>query len=269
MRRTTLFTLEVTLTGGYMTEEFEALNPVISRTIEIRADQTLNQLHWTIFKAFGRWDDCHLHEFNLGDGVMDRGGDRYVLQFVYDNPEGYHEDERPTGSVTQTRLGKLGLEVGRTFWYWYDLGDDWQHRITVTAIGEAEPGTTYPRVVAGVGESPPQYPPLDEDADAPTSAEGYLGPSVDPVEAKIGRMSFIDGSVVEWTRTEVPGEEARLLHDGRDARTFRVRTLRERPDGSGVVTTYTLPGAWLGVWLSELLGRTDGDEETILSVWTV
>ena len=142
-----LYTLEVTITGGLMTDDFVARNPVISRTIEIRADQTLNQLHRTIFQAFDRWDDCHLSEFNMGSGVHDRGGDRYVLQFIYDDPDevAFYEEQVPTGSMERTRVGKLDLRSGQGFWYWYDYGDNWVHRITVVAIGEAEPKVKYPR----------------------------------------------------------------------------------------------------------------------------
>ena len=37
----------------------------ISREIEIRGDQTLEQLHEVIFKAYDRWEE-HLYEFHLG-----------------------------------------------------------------------------------------------------------------------------------------------------------------------------------------------------------
>lgn len=158
-----LYTLEVAITGGPMTDEFVARNPVVSRTIEIRADQTLDQLHRAIFEAFGRWDDSHLSEFNLGAGVMDMDGDRYVLPSIFDDPE-RSEVTPAAGNTTQTRIGGLGLQVGRVFWYCYDFGDDWQHRIEVIAVGEAEPKVKYPRVVASVGESPPQHrPPWDEE----------------------------------------------------------------------------------------------------------
>ena len=156
-----LYTLEVTITGWLMTDEFVARNPVVSRTIQIRADQTLNQLHRIIFEAFGRWDDCHLSQFNLGAGVIDRSGDRYVLPFILDDPERY-EETSAAGSMTQTRIGGLGLQVGRVFWYEYDYGDEWQHRIEVVAIGEAEPKVKYPRVIARVGDSPPQYADFDD-----------------------------------------------------------------------------------------------------------
>lgn len=158
-----IYTLDVTITDGTMTEEFVAANPVVSRTIQIRSDQTLNQLHQAIFDAFDRWDDCHLCEFNLGTGVFDKGGARYVLPFVFDDPLEYDDDEPLAGSLTKTRLGSLGLQAGQVFWYWYDFGDNWQHRITVLAVGDVEPGTKYPRVVAETGASPPQYAPWDEE----------------------------------------------------------------------------------------------------------
>ena len=158
----TLYTLDVVLLDGYMTEEFVRANPVVSRTIEIRADQTLNQLHRAIFEAFDRWDDCHLSEFHLGQKPRDRYAERYVLPFIYEDP--HDLDEAPAaGSMTQTRLGSLDLKVGSVFWYWYDFGDNWYHEIRALAIGDTEPGVRYPRVTARVGESPPQYPPLDEE----------------------------------------------------------------------------------------------------------
>ncbi len=153
-----LYTLEVWLYEGPVTEEFAEANPVVSRTIEIRADQTLGQLHRAIFEAHDRWDDCHPYEFQFGKAPHDPTGDRYVTPFLHENPE--HHDQPPaTGSVTRTRLGSLGLEVGRSFGYWYDFGDNWYHQIDVIAIGEADPEVTYPRVMARVGDSPPQYPP--------------------------------------------------------------------------------------------------------------
>lgn len=157
----TLYTLEVALTDGRMSAKFVAANPVVSRTIEIRANQTLNQLHRAIFESFERWDDCHLHQFQFGKAFRDRGNKRYVLPFIFDGPLEFGE-KRATGSVTRTRIGGLGLHVGQTFWYWYDFGDNWCHRIQVVAIGEPVPKRRYPRVTARVGESPPQYPDEEE-----------------------------------------------------------------------------------------------------------
>jgi len=101
-----LYTLQVTLLEGLMTEAFARANPVVSRTLEIRSHQTLNQLHRTIFDAFDRWDDCHLCEFHLGRQPRDCDAKRYVLPFVFDDP-GDLGEKPAAGSITQTRLGSV------------------------------------------------------------------------------------------------------------------------------------------------------------------
>ena len=57
-----LYTLEVFLISGPISEKFAKKNPVVSRTIQIRGDQTLEDLHRAIFDAFGRWEE-HMYEF--------------------------------------------------------------------------------------------------------------------------------------------------------------------------------------------------------------
>ena len=58
-------------------------NRVISRTIQIRGDQTLEDLHHAIFYAFGREDE-HMYEFQVGGkGPMDPKARRYTLH-LYD-----------------------------------------------------------------------------------------------------------------------------------------------------------------------------------------
>ena len=159
-----LYTLEVCVVSGLLTDDFIARNPVVSRTIEIRADQTLEQLHKRIFMAFNRWDDWHVYEFQFGDGPHDRSGDRYVLPFVFEHSEEY-DDHGATGRVDKTKIGDLNLHVGQTFGYWFAFEDNWYHQISVLAIGEADPKKRYPRIVARAGSSPPQYPILDDEED--------------------------------------------------------------------------------------------------------
>jgi hypothetical protein len=76
-----LYTLEVFLISGPITEDFASKNPVVSRTIQILGDQTLQDLHEVIFDAFGRWEE-HMYEFQCGTGPMDPQGPRYVLPSV-------------------------------------------------------------------------------------------------------------------------------------------------------------------------------------------
>jgi hypothetical protein len=150
-----LFTLTVYLMSGQLTEEFVKENPVVSRTIEIKGCQTLEDLHHAIFDAFDRFEE-HMYEFQFGKGPHDREGECYVLPAAADDSFG----GGPTiaGTVDQTTIGSLGLTVDQPFGYWFDFGDNWYHQIDVTAIAEEAPKGTYPKVTKRVGASPPQYP---------------------------------------------------------------------------------------------------------------
>ena len=86
---------------------------------------------------------------------------------------------------------------------------------------------------------------------------------------KKGVTRLADGDQIHWTREDASQDEVLQIRDRTTAMTFRVRTLQERPDGSGVITTYGVPGVWLSVWLAELRGRRDDKAETILSVEVV
>jgi hypothetical protein len=136
-----------------MTEDFIDKNPATSRSIEMRGDQTLADLHCAIFGAFDR-DDEHMYEFQVGGArPMDPAARRYVTRESVE----YSFGSDHAGLVHRTSIGSLGLKVGDMFGYWFDFGDDWWHRIEVTAIGEAAGEGEYPTVVARQGESPPQY----------------------------------------------------------------------------------------------------------------
>src|SRR5438477_4201179 len=71
---TSLYVLSIDLLGGPVSKKFT--NKVISRVIEIRGDQTLEQLHHAIFKAYDRWEE-HLYEFQFGKRPFDPDGPNY------------------------------------------------------------------------------------------------------------------------------------------------------------------------------------------------
>jgi len=146
-----LYTLQVFLTDGPVTKAFAGKE--ISRTIQMRGDQTLQALHRAIFKALDREEE-HLHEFNFGKGPYDREGPRYTLR---SNMKDFMTDEVTAGDVAKTPLDSLKLEVGRAFGYWFDFGDDWRHEIRVQRIEAAPSRGRFPKIIARVGESPPQY----------------------------------------------------------------------------------------------------------------
>ncbi len=152
-----LYTLDVSIMDGPMTESFLKRNKVVSRVIQIRGDQTLAELHRTIFDAFNREDE-HMYEFQIGGkGPMDPKARRYVL------PACMQDDDKPAGDVKRTAIGSLGLRVHDVFGYWFDFGDDWWHQINVVAIEERAARGKFPKVTKRVGKSPPQYADWDEE----------------------------------------------------------------------------------------------------------
>lgn len=149
----TVFTLEVSLIDGPISAEFAKKCKKVVRLIEIAGDQTLDDLHGQIFGAFDRFDP-HLYEFQMGKRPM--VGPRYVIAY-----QGY--GDKPAGFTGETRLDGMRLKVKQEFWYWFDFGDDWMHRIRVEKIVEEKSAAKRPRVVKRVGESPPQYMRLEDE----------------------------------------------------------------------------------------------------------
>jgi hypothetical protein len=141
-----LYVLAVYLMGGPMSNKF--VNKEISRVIEVRGDQTLQQLHEAIFRAYDRWDE-HLYEFQFGRRPFDPKGPKYGI------PQGINR--KGYGDARTTTLDDLELKLHRAFGYWFDFGDDWFHQVQVERIDQAIPTVTYPRVISRVGKSPPQY----------------------------------------------------------------------------------------------------------------
>jgi hypothetical protein len=114
-----LYVLSVYLTSGPISEKFPS--KVIRRDIEIRGDQTLEDLHNTIFQAYDRWD-AHAYEFQLGKRPMDPEGPNYGTSDL-------DEMKPKCGDARTTTLDDLKLKHHRVFGYWFDFGDDWFHQI--------------------------------------------------------------------------------------------------------------------------------------------
>jgi hypothetical protein len=154
-----IYTLDVILLQGTFSREFAKKNRSVIRTIEIRGDQTLEQLHQAIFAAFDRYDP-HMYEFQFGKGPMDPKGPRYVL------PEMLESEQEPgsavAGVTTETTIDQMDMRVGRHFGYLFAFGDQWYHQIDVAAISDGPVKGEYPRVTQRRGESPPQYPDEEE-----------------------------------------------------------------------------------------------------------
>ena len=115
-----LYTLEVFIIGGPVSEKFLKRNPQISRTIQIRGDQTLEDLNHVIFDAFDRWEE-HLFEFQIGKGPNDPKGKRYVLPHAFDSrrakcsgrcSQDHHRLPGPEGRIRRSATGSTSATTG-------------------------------------------------------------------------------------------------------------------------------------------------------------
>lgn len=149
-----IYTLAVYIIGGPVMKEFDGKE--ISRTIQIKGNQTLETLHCAIFNAFGRWEE-HLYEFILGKGPDDRS----AIYSSHTDIVDWEEGDENMSDVAETTIDSLGLKVDHAFGYRFDFGDEWLHQINVVAIDDSSGKGKYPKIIKRVGKSPPQYPDFD------------------------------------------------------------------------------------------------------------
>jgi Plasmid pRiA4b ORF-3-like protein len=131
------------------------IEPVIWRELRVPARLSLAQLHDVLQVALG-WTNSHLHDFTAGDirfGMDDTDAEIFLV------------DERaaPLGAIA---------EVGSTFLYRYDFGDDWEHDVIVErAVRDSE---TEIVCITGARACPP------EDSGGPPGYEQLLATLSDP-----------------------------------------------------------------------------------------
>jgi hypothetical protein len=117
----------------------------VYRTIELRSEQTLDDLHHAIQRAIG-WDADHLYSFFVSGMAHDN---RYRVSCPYE------EDSPPwTGEAV---VGELGLTKGHKFLYYFDYGDCHEFEVEVVDVRPQAEAGDYPRVVDAKGDAPPQY----------------------------------------------------------------------------------------------------------------
>jgi hypothetical protein len=125
----------------------------VSRTVVVRGDQTLVELHRILQTAF-EWGDDHLYSFWLSGRFWGRDGSEYS------SPDWLEQGQLSA----RTRLERLGLVAGQKVAYIFDFGDEWRVRLTLTKVEPADE-RTYPRIVASRGDAPPQYPDYEDELD--------------------------------------------------------------------------------------------------------
>ena len=134
--------------------ELRHARPPVWRRVLVPSNAGLGLLH-RIVQVVLAWDDDHLHVFTA-DGI-------HYADPYHELDDCADEDTIPLATVLPQR--------GASIRYRYDLGDCWDHTITVEKIVEGDGGITYPCCVGGRGDAPvedwipgsPQVIPFDVD----------------------------------------------------------------------------------------------------------
>ena len=121
------------------------------RTIELKASQTLEDLHDAIQDALD-WDDDHLYSFYMDNKFYSKDPD---AEFTCP----YEPEGRKTADI---EAGAFAFRKGQKFAYLFDFGDDHRFEIEVIDFGEVEKGKKYPVLLDSKGDSPEQYPDWEE-----------------------------------------------------------------------------------------------------------
>ncbi len=135
----------------------------IWRTIALRGDQTLDDLHEAIFGAFDR-DDPHLYSFYFPKAPSrrpqsGRAPKEYTAPPMFDDTDPFGDEDRFNAS--EATIDGLRLKEGQRFEYLFDFGDSWWHEVVVEMMGPTGPDVRY-GVIEKRGASPPQYEDVDE-----------------------------------------------------------------------------------------------------------
>ena len=116
------------------------------RKIELKAEQTLEDLHDAIQDILG-WDDDHLYSFFMDNKFYSRD-----FKMEYTRPS--HPEGRKTADV---KIGIFDLKQGQKFAYVFDFGDEHRFEIEAVDFGTVQKSRKYPVLIESKGKAPEQY----------------------------------------------------------------------------------------------------------------
>jgi hypothetical protein len=137
--------------------------PKLHRIIEVTGNCTFEDLHDKIFEAFERYDP-HLYSFYLTKE------DTKSKVKIWDSPEitnpqntlsDVWDENKEKEFADEVKIEEANLQPKDVFYYWFDFGDNWWHRIRVQAAEDIIGNKKSIKVIKSVGEAPPQYPDYD------------------------------------------------------------------------------------------------------------
>lgn len=120
--------------------------PAVERVLHV-PEMSFGELHDCIQVAMG-WENCHLHEFEVGDDRVGPVPDEDDLGGWDQDPEVLPEEDVLVGQAWQAKLKKLR--------YVYDFGDGWEHDVTLVKAWPINGDRPTPRCVSGKLACPPE-----------------------------------------------------------------------------------------------------------------
>ncbi|MBA3322500.1 MAG: plasmid pRiA4b ORF-3 family protein, partial [Pyrinomonadaceae bacterium] len=119
------------------------------RRLAIPATLMLDDLSDAILRAFD-FDNDHLYEFSY----RNRFGKLARI---------HHPCMEESPTTAETAIGEVPLRPGAAMEYLFDFGDMWRFDVKLEEISPADARVKKPKLLDKRGQSPPQYPNMDED----------------------------------------------------------------------------------------------------------
>lgn len=159
--------------------ELREVKPLIWRRIVVSNQSTLATFHKYLQWVMG-WEDSHAHEFQIGDRIV--GPEWWLREIELGGTELAIADERRVSVAAVVNA----LGVGGCFGYRYDMGDGWNHSVTIEEVPPtlAHDEFEMPICTAGENACPP------EDVGGPPGYQYFLeciGNTNDPDRTKMLR----------------------------------------------------------------------------------
>ncbi len=177
-----------------------AIEPPVWRRLSVPGTITLSQLNRAIQSAMG-WNGSHSYEFLIDDQS-------------YGDPD----PDLETKSARRVQLHAVVTRPKRTFQYIYDLGDFWEHEITVRAVRPIQAGETVPSLLDGARACPP------EDVGGIPGYEDFLRIIADPNDPE--HQDTLEWAGGTWDPEDFNPEvlQRQLITNARRGRWIKVNT---------------------------------------------
>lgn len=174
-----------------------------NRTLLVPENINMRQLHFLIQESFG-WLNAHLFEFKdakwkstVSVGMPDD------VEMEWIGP--------PKQDAHKVKLKETFLDANKAkvFWYWYDFGDDWWHRISFLKVSQSDLKNyqEIPLCIKAEGKCPP------EDIGGPWGYTDFLDAIKDkkhPEHYEYGEWCGLEEDEV-YNKNEVEMEKINIL----------------------------------------------------------